>query len=185
MNDIVPSALSKLSDSDLLAQAQRAAHDERRSTAQLIALLMEIDARRLYLQEGFPSLFVYCTDVLHLSEHAAYGRIEAARSARHYPIILGLLERGEITLTAVGLLRPHLTRENHRDVLARARYQSKRGVELIVAALHPQPDVRSTVRPVPVRATASPLLENATTRTGNPPPSAAVCPPRHRRRSAR
>src|SRR5919109_5016897 len=152
MRAIAPSSVSHLSDSDLLAQAQRAAHDERRSTAQLIALLTEIDTRRLYLQEGFSSLFVYCTDVLRLSEHAAYGRIEAARAARQYPVIVELLERGEITLTAVGLLRPHLTPENHREVLAQARLQSKRGVELIVAALHPQPDVPSSVRRLPIQA---------------------------------
>lgn len=154
MSATASSSLSQLSDSDLLALTQPTAHDERRSTAKLIALLMEIDTRRLYLQEGFSSLFVYCTDVLRLSEHAAYGRIEAARAARHYPVILELLERGEMTLTAVGLLRPHLTPENHRDVLAKALRQSKRGVELIVAALHPQPDVPSSVRRLPTRATA-------------------------------
>jgi hypothetical protein len=35
----------------------------------LLALLMELDARRLYLGEGCSSLFTYCTQVLHLSEH--------------------------------------------------------------------------------------------------------------------
>jgi hypothetical protein len=39
-----------------------------------------------------------------LSEHAAYGRIEAARAARRFPVILALLATGDITLTAVGLL---------------------------------------------------------------------------------
>jgi hypothetical protein len=58
------------------------AADERQATARLIAGLAELDARRLYLGEGCPSLFAYCTQVLHLSEHAAYGRIEAARTAR-------------------------------------------------------------------------------------------------------
>jgi hypothetical protein len=168
MNAIAPLSLSHLSDSDLLAQAQRAAHDERRSTAQLIALLTEIDTRRLYLQEGFSSLFVYCTDVLRLSEHAAYGRIEAARAARQYPVIVELLERGEITLTAIGLLRPHLTPENHREVLAKARHQSKRGVELIVAALHPQPDVPSSVRRLPIQAKPLGVERPLSDRTSTP-----------------
>jgi hypothetical protein len=56
------------------------AESERRATAQLIASLAELDARRLYLGEGCASLFAYCTRVLHLSEYAAYGRIEAARA---------------------------------------------------------------------------------------------------------
>jgi len=42
----------------------------RHATAQLIAFLAEMDARRLYLAEGCSSLFTYCTQVLHLSEHA-------------------------------------------------------------------------------------------------------------------
>jgi hypothetical protein len=62
MATITPSDVARLSDADLLAQTQRAAQCEWRSTVQLIALLMEIDARRPYLQEGFSSLFTYCTD---------------------------------------------------------------------------------------------------------------------------
>ena len=43
-----------------------------------------MDARRLYLAEGCSSLFTYCTEILHLSEHAAYGRIEAGQwKSRH------------------------------------------------------------------------------------------------------
>ena len=64
--------LSDLSDQDLLAHIHLAAQAERRATAHLVALLIELDRRRLYLGEGFPSLFAYCTDALHLSEPAAY-----------------------------------------------------------------------------------------------------------------
>ena len=107
----------------------------------LIAALAEIDTRRLYLGQGCSSLFVYCTRVLHLSEHAAYGRIEAARAARRWPGVLGMLDTGELTLSSLSLLAPHLSDENHREVLTRARYRSKREVEEIVAALRPRPDV--------------------------------------------
>jgi hypothetical protein len=126
-----------LSDRELLAHVQRAAVNERCSTAQLIALLMELDARRLYLGEGCSSLFTYCTQVLRLSEHAAYGRIEAARAAQRFPIILKWLADGAITLTAIGLLAPHLTSINHLDVLEAARHKSKRDVERLVACFEP------------------------------------------------
>ena len=75
-------SLTHLSDDQLIACIRRHAEDERRATAILVASLVEFDARRLYLRQGNPSLFTYCTQVLHLSEHAAYGRIEAARAAR-------------------------------------------------------------------------------------------------------
>jgi hypothetical protein len=47
--------------------------------------------------------------MFHLSEHAAYGPIEATRAARRFPAILQQLMNGSINLTPVGLLRPHLT----------------------------------------------------------------------------
>ncbi len=140
---------TQLSDQDLLAHVQLAVRAERHATARLIALLMELDARRLYLGEGCSSLFTYCTHVLHLSEHAAYNRIETARAARRFPMILELLENGDVTLTAIRLLAPHLTPDTHRDVLKRARHKSKRDVELLVATLHPKPDLPSAIRKLP------------------------------------
>jgi hypothetical protein len=65
------SALTRLSDDDLLSEVKTLAAGERQATARLIAALAELDARRLYLGEGCSSLFTYCTEVLHLSEHAA------------------------------------------------------------------------------------------------------------------
>src|SRR5688500_7215303 len=88
------SSFANLSDSDLLVAVKRLDGAERRATAALIASLAEIDARRLYLGEGCSSLFAYCTRILHLSEDAAYGRIEVARAARKFPEIFDLLAEG-------------------------------------------------------------------------------------------
>jgi hypothetical protein len=91
MNTIPRSALSHLSDlsdRDLLSRLHLAAQIERHATVHLVALLIELDSRRLYLGEGFPSLFMYCTRALHLAEHAAINRIETARATRRFPIIL-------------------------------------------------------------------------------------------------
>ena len=79
--------VNHLSDRALLQETVTLAAGERGATVELIGALAEVDRRRLYLGEGFSSLFVYCTRVLHLSEHAAYGRIEAARAARRFPRI--------------------------------------------------------------------------------------------------
>src|SRR5688500_5412033 len=103
--------LQRCSDSELLDELKRLAAQERGGTVHVIAALMVVDARRLYLVEGCPSLFVYCTQVLHFSEHAAYLRIEAARTGRRFPVILERLADGSLTLTTIGLLRAHLTSE--------------------------------------------------------------------------
>ena len=78
-------SFNDFSDGELLSAVSRLAASEREATARLVASLAEVDARRLYLSEGCSSLFTYCTQVLHLSEHAAYNRIEAARTARRFP----------------------------------------------------------------------------------------------------
>ncbi|MGZ5494954.1 MAG: HNH endonuclease, partial [Thermoanaerobaculia bacterium] len=92
----------------MLAHVTTLAERERKATADLIASLAELDARRLYLGAGCSSLFTYCTQVLHLSEHAAYGRIEAARLARRLPEVISRPADGSLTLTAVCLLGPVL-----------------------------------------------------------------------------
>jgi hypothetical protein len=97
--------------------------------------------RDVYLRAGYSSLFTYCRDVLALSEHEAYNRIEAARTARRFPVVLDLLAAGEVNLTTVRLLGPHLTAENHVGVLESARGKRKAEVEEIVARLSPRGEV--------------------------------------------
>jgi 5-methylcytosine-specific restriction endonuclease McrA len=149
--------LDLLSDSALLTETARVASVERQSTSQLLALLAELDARKLYLGQGYPSLFAYCTQVLHLSEPAAYSRITAARAARSLPVIFTLLADGALTLTTVSLLAGHLTDENHAVLLDAARHKSKREVERLVAGVVPQPDVESSLR----RLRMAPAIESA------------------------
>src|SRR2546426_1678914 len=137
---------SHLSDEELVAQVKLLARREHEATASLIAHLAELDARRLYLGAGFSSLFTYCCEVLHLSEPAAYNRIEAARAARRFPIILGMLGEGSLSLATVRLLSSHLTAENHQELLAAATGKSKRQVEELLVQYFPRPDVPPSVR---------------------------------------
>jgi hypothetical protein len=144
-------SIDKISDGELLERTTRAAGAARHATAELLALIGELDARRLYLGEGCSSLFTYCTQVLHLSEHAAYHRIEAARAARRFPLILDLVADGSVTLTTVAMLRPHLTEDNHESLLETARHKSKREVELLIAGLAPRPDAKALIRRLPTQ----------------------------------
>jgi hypothetical protein len=80
--------------------------------------------------------------------------MEVARAARRFPVILELLAEGSVNLTAVKLLAPHLTPENHGDVLRAARGKRKAGIEEMVARLAPKADVRCSVRRVPASPTS-------------------------------
>ena len=78
-------SLSALSNQQLREQVATLATREREATARLIAALAEMESRRLYLAEGFSSLFTYCTQALHFFQDAAYNRTRAAGAARRWP----------------------------------------------------------------------------------------------------
>ena len=84
-----------------------------------------------------------------MSEGEAYNRIEVARAARRFPVVLDMLSDGRVHLTAARLLAPHLTADNHADVLASARGKTKLEIQEIVARLSPRPDAPACVRRVP------------------------------------
>jgi hypothetical protein len=157
---------SGLSDAELADEMMRLARSERTTTARLIVHLAEFDGRRLYLGAGFRSLFAYCVEVLRLSEHEAYNRIEATRVARRFPAVLDLLGAGSLNLTTVRLLSPHLTDENGAELLAEAAGKGKRGVEELLARRFPKPDVQESIRKIPVR------LATPTTDIGSRPEAA-------------
>ena len=156
---------SQLSDDDLVDRVKSLARCEREATASLIAHLAEFDDRRLYLGAGFSSLFTYCCEVLHLSEPAAYNRIEAARAARRFPVILRMLGEGTLSIATVRLIASHLTADSHQELLAAATGNSKRQVEELLARYFPRPDVPASVRKLP---TATALQLSSDTRVQAP-----------------
>jgi hypothetical protein len=82
----VDPGLQSLSDDELLRRLFGLLSESRSVEADLVAHIGEVDARRLYAREAAPSMFAYCTQELHLSEHEAYLRITVARAAREHPV---------------------------------------------------------------------------------------------------
>ena len=178
--------LLQLSDDDLAAATKRAAGVERVATADLLALLIEVERRGLHLALGYSSMFAYCTRGLQMSEQAAYSRITAARLAKRHPQVLALLADGDLTLSSVGVLAPHLTEETADVLLEASRRKSTREVERIVANAYPQPDVPTLIRALPVASPAQQQGETAARldeRVGHsvkptltPPPRPTIAP---------
>ena len=127
--------LTTLSDPELVRTVAERASRERHATAGLIRALIEFDRRRLYLAEGYSSLYAYCTGALHYSEYGAFNRIEVARAAARWPQLLARIEDGSLHLSGARLLAPHLTEENIEAALASASHKSKREIEEVAAAL--------------------------------------------------
>jgi len=141
--------LREVPDDELLRSLERLIVASRRVESELVAHIAEVDGRRLYARAAAPSMFVYCTDVLHLSEAEAYLRIAAARASREHPMLLVMLADGRLHLSAIAKLAPHLTRDNREALLARAAHRSKRQVEDLVAELVPRLDAPAVMRKLP------------------------------------
>jgi hypothetical protein len=136
-----------------------------RETAELLRILGEIDERKLYLEQACSSLFSCLVERLNYAEGAAAKRIGAARAARRFPLVLDMVAKGDLHLAGVYTLAPHLTEENHRAVLERARGQSKRQIERLVVELSPKSEQPSLIRACPpAHRPPSPVL---------PPPGGA------------
>ena len=146
-----PKTLTHLSEHELLEHFENLVARDRRTTARLLAAIAEIDERKLWAAHACPSMFAFCVECFHMSEQVTAKRIWAARTARRFPVILEMVERGELHLSAIHSLARHLTPENSSDVLGRARHKSSREIERLVAALAPRPDVASSVRALPRR----------------------------------
>ncbi len=145
--------LESIPDDELLRRLAELLQQSRRVEADLVAHIAEVDERRLYAREASPSMFSYCTEVLHLSEAEAYLRIEAARASRKHPMLLTMLGDGRLHLTGIARLAPHLTRENRDALLKRATHRSKRQIEELVAEIAPRPDAPAVMKKLPERRT--------------------------------
>src|SRR6266478_758747 len=137
----------------LLHRLDELMRQSRCAEADIVAHIAEVEERRLFARQAFPSMFAYCMDVLHLSEAEAYLRISAARASRKHPILLTMLGDGRLHLTAIAKLAQHLTPENRDGLLERATHRSKRQIEELIAEIAPRPDVPVVVRKLPERRT--------------------------------
>ena len=170
-------SLELVPDDDLLRRLVEILGQSRRVEADLVALIGEVDARRLYAREASPSMFAFCTETLHLSEAAAYLRIAAARASRKHPVLLTMLASGRLHVTAIAKLAPHLTPENRDRLLERAVHRTKRQVEELVAEVAPRPDVPARVRKLPQGGSATAATPSTLASPGTPTDPATSADP--------
>src|SRR5215467_11066887 len=138
-------SLANLSDEELLSGLSAVCSEARRLLGRMLLYLIEVEQRRLDLKSACSSLFDFCQRRLGMSESEAVRRIEAARLLRRFPTILGYVERGDVHLTALLLLRQHLTEANVDELLTAARGKTKRELEELLAARAPRPDVMTMI----------------------------------------
>ena len=137
-----PFATSHLGNRELLHDFDARVAQDHSSLAILLTRIAEIDARRLYLPEGYPSMKALLVQRMRLpTENAAYKRLTAARLARKYPGILVALSDGRLHLTAVLMLGNHLTPANADELVGAALDKTCFELEVVLAERFPRPDL--------------------------------------------
>ena len=76
-------SLALLSDTELLARIPAIVQAERIATAEVVEHLVEVERRRLYLEQACSSLYTYCCERLRYSQDAALKRARVASRDGH------------------------------------------------------------------------------------------------------
>jgi hypothetical protein len=153
----VPTAgcdLTHLTNDELTAGTRRLVGASNQMFAMLLAHLAEVEARGIHRERACSSLYTYCIYELRFSEDAAFRRVSAARLVKRFPALYEAIASGELHLTGLLMLGPHLTPENHLEVLGRAKHRTKKELSKLLRALDPLPDLPACIEPLgpaPVR----------------------------------
>jgi 5-methylcytosine-specific restriction endonuclease McrA len=173
-------SLSHLSNTSVMTHLKSLSRLEQERLAEFLHYLGEVDERRLYADEGYPSLFDFCIEGLGLTEAETCNRRVVARLARKLPRLLPLIGAGEISLTAARTLAPHIdnelldwargksTREVERKAAAlreaegaalRAQKPSRVGLELVETPMSDGKESRAKIRPDKTRYVRDDVVE--------------------------
>jgi hypothetical protein len=144
----VGTPMLELSDAELLSATRRLVGRSNQLLASLLAHLAEVEARGIHRVRACASLYTYCIYELRFSEDEAFRRVSAARLVRRFPALLDAIATGELHLTGVLMLGPHLTPDNLLEVLALAKHRTKKELARLVRRLDPLPEVSSRIEPL-------------------------------------
>ncbi|HET6462813.1 MAG TPA: HNH endonuclease [Candidatus Krumholzibacteria bacterium] len=144
-------SLAFLSDQQVRDGARAAVANERESTLTVLNFLIEIEKRRLYLNDGYSSIFDFCTSAWGYSSSSAWRRIQTARCIMRFPRVLGMLERNEVNLSTIAQASRVLNEDNCNQLLPRIGGKSQREVESIASEYREEPPPRERARTVMVR----------------------------------
>src|SRR6188768_3203409 len=141
-------SLSHLADDELLTSTRRLVGASNKLLSQLLLHLAEVETRGIHRTRACASLYTYCVYELRLSEDAAARRSSAARLVKRFPLLLDAIAAGELHLTGLLMLGPHLTLDNHVEVLARAKFRTKKEIAKLIRELSPLPGVPDVMEPL-------------------------------------
>jgi len=166
---------SHLSHRALLLDLRTSRGSEARSTAVVLSRIAEVDARQLYRQEGYPSMYEFLIHDLNYTEGSAYKRLYAARAAWKFPLLYLAVAEGKLHLSGVVLLAKHLTESNVAEWVDAATHKTKAEIEQLIANRFPRPDLPERLEAIPAPAWLAELSPGKV--DGESAPCASHCTP--------
>lgn len=99
--------LRHLTDAQLKIDTENLVRNERALLTQILYHLKEIEARKLYSEFGFSSLYEYACRELKYSDDQAYRRIRAMRLIKEIPEVAKKIDSGELSLSNINQAQNH------------------------------------------------------------------------------
>src|SRR5262245_40432651 len=93
-----------LGDAVLIERLRRSVGSDRQLSVRMLIEMGEVQARGLFRDLGFSTMFLYATRKLGMSDSEAGLRLRVAKLGREFPIALELLARGELNLSTLSKL---------------------------------------------------------------------------------
>lgn len=97
-------SLSRLSNQELEARLKDLVNKERKLLHVILEHIKEVDARKLYLERAYSSIYEYLVKELNYSGSAAMRRLEAARLLKAVPAVAERIQEGSLNLSQIGEL---------------------------------------------------------------------------------
>src|SRR4051812_36860960 len=93
-----------MKDQELIDRLEKLVQTERKITSDILECLRHVEARRLYLNMGYTSMFAYLTEKLGYTAACAQRRIDASRMLTQVPELKEELKQGSLNLSQVALV---------------------------------------------------------------------------------
>jgi len=127
---------------------------ERRISVKILRHLIEIEKRRIHLDMGYASLFVFLTKHLKYSEGSAYRRIEAMKLLRDVPDLGNKIAVGSISVTVAAevsrlvKIKKIKNKETKQKLINLFSNKNKKEVEEEIAKIAPKAAKKEKLRAI-------------------------------------
>ena len=133
---------------ELHQKAKTRANHFRTSQTELLDILIRIDRHLIYKQFGYPSLHVYCTQWLGLTDSEAYTLSGVAKKSHEIPQMKSLIEEGKLHLSNARRIVSVITPLNQDTWLEKASSLTQEALRREIVIQHPEVEPKPKIKSI-------------------------------------